>query len=757
MDTIKWQQLSLEHRSFYEFLETQNLLKNTDNNYDNTVKIFMKKLAFDVYKISLRDKNECQNVKNKFHAYSIHNDTQNDDAFYFLSYKKNENNCCFITFSKKGQIVDIIITNSKLDYSETIQDIYDKSLLELPNNILNPKIMNLWKTVFLDSLNKNINITYTFTTQDKSNLNINNFEEKQISQYNATFKKMIKKHLPEAYQYLERKKQEDAQRRLISGDSNTYHVFKEEDCIESQGDISAKELRQPQIAKILKGKKISLNNCRLYQIAEILECDELHLSNVRISNSLAKDLKCQRIIANNSPGLKDQLLVLQEEGIDVFLNGQGIISDKLRKKKENRRIRIENQRKEPIHSSENKLHLGSDSSLNINDLTEINNLGFKILSKMIPEIKENIHDTQQYTNVQFTDKLSNYIAGSVIYKILENKSNMSYLKVKDYSIHMLAFTNKDAKNPTYIFTDGSRSFNNNVKGSVLILDQDFNLHSLLHGQLIEKDINRYFNHEYFAYQLFEFFIEQEYPDFDIQDSIWFTDVNKMSHNYIVNIPKSVHYGKSKSFSSTLFIDGVCHQMAKDNVLEQYMLNPKNLIHKKENRHKESERFFLSYLHNNQYKIYYDAQQNSKDINQDNITLDKIDFYNPVENMISQFISFKEVSLGSISEFMYANKGVSIINSEIENVSNVIDTPSLHIGNSNIGCLAEDIKVSYMKLENTYIGHKPNIKFIDKKRFIINNCPDIHSWLPSILKENPDVSIIIDGITLSKKKKKELIL
>lgn len=43
MDTIKWQQLSLEHRSFYEFLETsntQNLLKNTDNNYDNTVKLF---------------------------------------------------------------------------------------------------------------------------------------------------------------------------------------------------------------------------------------------------------------------------------------------------------------------------------------------------------------------------------------------------------------------------------------------------------------------------------------------------------------------------------------------------------------------------------------------------------------------------------------------------------------------------------------------------------------------------------------------
>lgn len=208
-------------------------------------------------------------------------------------------------------------------------------------------------------------------------------------------------------------------------------------------------------------------------------------------------------------------------------------------------------------------HVYDIMNIKVNSFDFINTKNFQILKALIPTTQKYLLNTNT-CDLDFLDVFSNNLALDVGHAIMNPKTQITEFKISPHCIaNAYCFINEEASTPKYIITDGSQKQDKSVSGSVVILDEDYNIHSVVTGYAV--GLHRF--HEEFALIMAVRYCQKLHIPIT-EDICWITDTqpnykDMMCDFYHLTMSSSHHYEKGQSYTYHLFLDGLCHRMAND--------------------------------------------------------------------------------------------------------------------------------------------------------------------------------------------------
>lgn len=208
-------------------------------------------------------------------------------------------------------------------------------------------------------------------------------------------------------------------------------------------------------------------------------------------------------------------------------------------------------------------HVYDVMGIKVNSFDFINTKNFQILKALIPTTQKYLLDTNT-CDLDFLDVFSNNLALDVGHAIMQNDTQMTEIVISPHcKANAYCFINEVASTPKYIITDGSQKQDKSISGSVVILDEDYNIHSVITGYAIGS---HKFHEEFALVMALQYCQKLHIPI--TEDICWITDTqpnykDMMSDFYHLTMSSSHHYEKGQSYTYHLFLDGLCHRMAND--------------------------------------------------------------------------------------------------------------------------------------------------------------------------------------------------
>lgn len=756
MNILKWSYIKLTHKLLYNHYVLNNShISDMDDAYQKVFKTFNKNFVYEITK-------ELYKKKHTHNTVSIHNQDINfycmtsnindDPPYSYMQDSQYSTNNALIVLTETGVFHSLyILDNSNIEAQTFFSKVLQKQLLPMNSSKLGERnFLNMvWKNI-IKSINDDFNIKKVLMTQDKTDLY--SFAQSPgvgLKFSNKALLDSIKKHLPEAYKYIlfESKEQEyrDNQNRTNTKNIKVDSFIPE---IITENKIEINNITLDKASNTMEAKTISIINSHIQTIANNIKCHTLKINNSSIGPNGFHNIQCEEIFINNADIPLNILEQLKSKNIKIFMNGTDEYGQQIPKKEkiENNSIQtLESINQEPFQRFLKPFII---DDMVINNITNIDGLGTRLLDFISPEIQEHIYHQNTYPRNNMIEGIADFIALSVAHSIIHDKEyNQPYNFMLEQKKVSSYFYSDLTREPKYMFTDGSFSKDKITKGTVILLDKDFKLQSILFGLTQNKDIN----HEKFAYLIGQKFLNKN--NWKNENIHWFTDIdiNTKEKMNIKNIQSSHHFLKRQSFTTQLFIDGICHQLAKNAELEFFM--NKNAKPKKDKAYHEKKKEILAQIGKTfTQKEKQDSSNLLKEVNtlrlhdmilKDNEISDYIADIN-VENLI-----IKNMDIDNLSDTIKANNVVRIEDSHIDFLTDTIQCYKLHIKNTTINNIARNITGEIIHIVDSEIFDKPKITLTGEKKLIIVRSPSIEKWLPDIIKENPGVKITMTHLKSSK--------
>lgn len=791
-DIINYNKITITQRSIYDYLLLKNHTLFTDiNNSDlmNTGKLYSQRTEYEIMKLLI---NASSPLINNF--YTIQNSTASHPKYVI----GNVNNgiIAYILFDENYQINTIKI--GKTDFNNVEDYLYntDKELLsQLTFLTFDTKVKNYKKQTMIvnpNSIAKVFFISVINKVLDNQNIimsiiDANNKKDIGLSQDMAKFYGNIKrkqidnlqKYDSDFYQYyneclstLNQNKNNITSVKIYEVDSIKDYKYNDK--------VTFYDITTTQLSNNIESKKIILNSCHVDKIGCHIKCETLQLNHCKVANIELDTLQCNNLIINSSHIPEDFLQQFNAIHKNIIINGipyneeSKIFLEKEKEKKVSNLIRIkikDDFNKSPITINESE----KKDEFIINSFGFIDSLNFRLYDYLIPDISYHLFKKNQVPESLLYNCLSNALSTDFVMGCLDKqvyKSKITISSSNKTTIDTIVFHNNKASEPCYILTDGSYSPTRNTMLASVILDKEFNIHTIIAGKSLQK-----IPHEQSSFLLSAKYLNAIGFE-DLSQMTWFTDITQKTINdTIKNIDINIetHFGKYKSLASTLFIDGICHQICANQTLSTVLSSPHNYTKAKllnnqdfQNKHKAYKGAVSSIIRKNLSNIYNDYIKIKinpiKEILNQTIIESLTIVQNKQLNDLSHIknLQISELKIKNIKDIdLHIEKlhvdTLILENISIQNFAYKISANKIIIKDSIIETLAHYIETKDINIISSNIEIIPMIENLSRGSFI--NTQENKRLMEEIIKDNPNATIfyngeIINGILLPASKSLE---
>lgn len=765
MSDIKYNKIHLVQRALYDFLLLEGKTLTTKIHNSSLKKLgdlYAKRTNYEITKLLINPNNTFN--EDKF--YNIYN-SKSTEPYYIIGEQKN-NLTTYLLFDQNSQIHSIKIgENSE---NKDIWDLFEKLYPDLLNNLTvlcskNKKISIKHQKVEPDSIAS----VYFFTLAEqitsnqnikmccqpdinKEDLGLTNDYTNALGKIKKKELKILKEYNPEAINFINEcinKMNEN----FIDNSIKIYEI----DNIKSYDTYTDKvtffNINTPVLSDSIKTKKVILNQCSIDKIGNHIECNILQINHSTINHMDIDHIQCNMLLINTSNIPED---FLNRTDIPVVINGIGHNEkgiEYINQEKE-RKLNYKNHclTKESFDNSpKSYFDIQKENEFIINPFGLIDNTGFRFYDYIIPDVehklfRKNIDKHKYIYNIASNEIAFNFVTGCLNPLTMSSivKLHPNYPK----PVNTLAFHNKNASTPYYILTDGSYSEQRKTMLAGIILDKDYNIHSIIAGKHVNK-----IPHEESAFLLVNNYLNSIGYE-DLSEMTWFTDISvdsaqKFLKQYKIDINIESHCAKYKSLTSTLFIDGICHQICANALLSKVLNNSFNYIRHKYVQTYNKNSMFTSMIKENFPSIYNNiiefSDNNSIDFHPDHVFMDsKIIAQTPQlqdiqqKNITIPFLKIKKIENLDINIQELNINNFHIEDTSIDYFANKINADKIIIKDCKINELATICNANEIIIISSTLEKMPDLS--QTKKLTLINSPEIEQQI--IKNKYPNLEIII---------------